>query len=288
MNGETLKLLEYERIIERLAGFAVSEPGKRRALELKPSVNKAVVETWLNETAEARAIVDCGSSVPLHSLAGIEDILVKPGLGMTLTPEELTQVGGLLAGGKRLKRFLQERKHLAPSVSSYALSLSELEDLAEEISRCIRGGLVDDKASPELGKLRKKISILEERIKSKLEAILKSPTCRPWLQDSLVSTRQGRYVIPVKSEYRRQVRGAGHLRQRSHRVYRAGRNRRGPGRAESAEDHGRKGSLPGTDSHDGAGGVPPEGAVCKCGGHGPARFCLGQGQVQQGPGRQPG
>jgi len=200
-------LLEYDKVKERLAEFAVSDLGKKRIRELEPSINKAVIETWLAETTEARAIVDRSSSVPLHSLNGIEDIMGKLGKGMTLTPEELTRIRGLLGEGKRLKRFMKDKGYIAPMVSSYVLSFSDLDNLAEEIDRCIQGGRVDDKASPELGKIRKKIAVLEERIKNKLDSILKSPVYRSWLQDNLVSIRQGRYVIPVKSECRRHIRG---------------------------------------------------------------------------------
>ena len=96
MHKETLLILEYDKVLERLAGFAISDLGRKRIRELEPSVNKTVIETWLTETTEARAIVDLTSSVPLHSLNGIEEILIKPGKGITLAPEELTQLGGLL------------------------------------------------------------------------------------------------------------------------------------------------------------------------------------------------
>jgi DNA mismatch repair protein MutS2 len=207
MHEETMILLEYDKVIDRLADFAVSALGKKMIRNLEPSVRQAVVEAKLAETTEARAIVDLTSSIPLHSLTGIEDVMGKLGKGMVLVPEELTQLCSLLGEGKKLKRFMKDKNHLAPAVSSYVLSISDLDDLAEEIDRCIRGGRVDDKASPELGKIRKKIAVQEERIKSKLDSFLKSPAHRPWLQDYLVSTRQGRYVIPVKSECRRFVQG---------------------------------------------------------------------------------
>ncbi|MHB8985979.1 MAG: endonuclease MutS2 [Eubacteriales bacterium] len=207
MQRETMVLLEYDKIIERLSGFAVSEPAKKIIRSLEPSIHKEVIEARLAETTEARAILDRSSSIPLHSLTGIEEILEKPVKGMTLLPEELEHLRGFLTEGKRLKRFLADKRNIAPVVGSYGLSFNELDSLAEEIDRCIRGGRVDDKASPELGKIRKKITVLEERIKGRLDSILKSPAWRSRLQDNLVCIRQGRYVVPVKSECRKLVPG---------------------------------------------------------------------------------
>lgn len=207
MHKESMALLEFDKIKEKLADFAVSAPGKKMLGELEPSINKTVIENRQAETTEARAIVDQYYSIPLHSLTGIEAMLDKPDKGMTLTPEELGSISGFLEECKKLKRFLKEKEHMAPMVSAYSLSIDGLDDLTEEIRRCIRGGLVEDKASPELAKIRKKLTILEERIKNKVEDIIKSPAYRPFLQENLVSIRQGRYVVPVKSECRRSIRG---------------------------------------------------------------------------------
>lgn len=207
MHKDSMVLLEFDKVRGMLTGFAVSDPGKRMIAKLEPSINRAVIESRQAETSEARAIVDQYSSIPLHSLTGIEAILEKPDKGLTLTPEELSQICGFLEEVKRLKRFMRDKGHLAPNISSYALSLAELDELAEEIRRSIRGGQVDDKASPDLEKIRKKAAVFADRIKNKVEDLLRSPACRPYLQESLVSIRQGRYVVPVKSECRRNVRG---------------------------------------------------------------------------------
>ncbi|MFZ5643077.1 MAG: endonuclease MutS2 [Bacillota bacterium] len=207
MHQKSMDLLEFIKVVEILAGFAVSEPGKIMIRKLYPSINKKVIESWQTETTEARAIVDRCSSIPLHSLNGLEDIMEKPEKGITLTPEELAHICGFLEECNKLKRFLKDKGYIAPTVSSYALSLAELDELTVEIRHCIRNNQVDDKASPDLEKMRKKITILEDRIKNKVDNILKSPSYRSFLQESLVSTRQGRYVIPVKSEYKRSVKG---------------------------------------------------------------------------------
>ncbi len=174
MNTNTINILEYNKIKETLKGYAMSEMAKERIDKLESYVDIKLIERHLEETTEARAIVDRSSSVPLHSLTGVKNIKEKLGKGGNLSPEELEAVCGLLREGTKLKRFMETKTDAAPNVSTYALSISGLEDIVEEIERCIYRGRVDDKASNELSRVRKKIAILEDRIKSKLESVLKN------------------------------------------------------------------------------------------------------------------
>lgn len=207
MNKETIKILEYNKILETLKGYALSEMAKERIEALEPMVDINAIEKQLRETTEARAIIDRSSSVPLHSLSGIKKIKEKLGKGSNLLPEELEAISTLLREGKRLKIFMEGKAFEAPMVSTYAQSIYELTDLTEEIDRCIFRGRVEDKASGELCKLRKKIAVLEDRIKTKLDSVLRNPKYRDYLQDNLVSMRNGRYVIPVKSQYKHNLQG---------------------------------------------------------------------------------
>lgn len=207
MNNTAVKLLEYDRVKERLEEYALSPLGKELVRKLEPSTDIQIIKNWLKETSEARSIADRDSSIPVHSLSGIEKIICKFGKGGILQPEELTGVLKLLEGGRKLKRFMEGKRDIAPLVSSYAGSMYDLADLAEELDRCIRDCRIDDKASPELSRVRKKITILEERITSKLESMLRSSAYRDYFQDTLVSVRNGRYVIPVKREYKRNIEG---------------------------------------------------------------------------------
>ncbi|MGE5631547.1 MAG: endonuclease MutS2 [Caulobacteraceae bacterium] len=207
MNLTAMKILEYDKVKEMLKLYTVSALGGELVDKLEPSIDATVVEAWMNETTEACAILQRNSSVPIHSLNRMDNVTSKLGKGITLLPEELETILGLLTEIKKLKRFMTDKEAVAPVVSSYAFSAYELEDLAGEIDRCIRSGRVDDKASSELGKIRKKIIIFEDRIKARLESILRSTDSGRYLQDSIYSIRGGRYVIPVKKEYRRNVEG---------------------------------------------------------------------------------
>ena len=207
MNSTAMKILEYDKIKDLLKTFTVSAMGKDLIDRLEPSLNINTIMPWMNETTEACAILQRSGSVPIHSLNGVENIIGKLGKSITLLPEELEVVLGLLQEVDKLKRFMKDKAAVAPIVSCYALSAYELEELAEEIERCIQNGMVADKASSELSRARKRITILEDRIKSKLESILRSSAYSKYLQDGIISTRNGRYVIPIKKEYRKNVEG---------------------------------------------------------------------------------
>lgn len=210
MNKNTINILEYNKIKESIKNYALSEIAKEMADKLEPSIDINIIESNLKETTEARNIVDRSSSVPLHGLKGIKNIKDKLGKGGNLTPEEFETVCGILRDGNRLKRFMSDKEDAAPNVSSYALSIHELSEVVDEIERCIYKGRVDDKASSELSRLRKKIAILEDRVKNKLESFLKSSRNKDYIQDSLVSMRNGRYVIPVKNQYKNNIDGSVH------------------------------------------------------------------------------
>lgn len=208
MNQTTLNLLEYNKIKQMLEGFAVSDMGKALITKLNPETDIHIIENWLDETTEARKLLDKGSSVPLSSLNGIEKVIEKLGKTTALQPDELWILRNVLISAGRLGRFMQERTMIAPKVASYASSMFELVDLNGEIERCILDNRVDDKASSDLAKTRKRIAILEGRIEQKLESILRSPAYQDMLQDAVVSLRGGSYVIPVKREHKRAIDGS--------------------------------------------------------------------------------
>ncbi len=207
MNQTAIEMLEYNKIKELLIGYAISEKGKEAIRRLKPSVDIQIIEGWMKETTEARMILDCKRNVPIHKLSDIENIMNKLGKGNALLPDELAVIAGLLVSGKRLKKYMDGMQSIAPTVSAYTFSLYELEDVVEEIEKCIENDRVHDKASSALYKIRKKIQTTDEKIKSKVDNILTSPTYAKYIQDAIVSMRDGRYVIPVKKEYRRNIDG---------------------------------------------------------------------------------
>ncbi len=208
MNNHTFGVLEFKMIKEQIASYALTPAGKETVLKLKPSTNVKQIEAWQDELSEAVEIMKISTSVPVHGLEGIDLLLNSLNKGQALRPDQLSKLAEFLDCCSKMRRFMKDKEFIAPRVASYIFSIEELPDLENEIIRCIRNGGVDDYASKELLKVRKQISIQEERLKEKMQQMVRSNKLRTYLQEHVVSQRDGRYVIPVKKEYRNKIKGA--------------------------------------------------------------------------------
>ncbi|MCM3664246.1 endonuclease MutS2 [Mesobacillus subterraneus] len=208
MNEQTFKALGYDKIKESIASYALTDLGRKKVNEMLPSVNLKQITSWQEELAEALEILQISSSVPIHGLEGMEIVLKSFNKGVPLRPDQLTTLLSFLETCNKIRRFMKDKEYCAPRVSAYVYGIEELPELAAEIQRCIRNGQIDDYATKELLKVRKQISIQEERLKERLNQLLKSAKMKPFLQEAVISQRNGRYVIPVKKEYRTKVKGA--------------------------------------------------------------------------------
>lgn len=206
MNGQTLQRLEYTRIKEQVKEHAVTYMGQRLVERMQPMTVLKAARSALEETAEAAELIRHGASVPLPSLDGMESIFGLLGKGYVFTEADFGAAGTFVRSCRQLKAYMAGKSGVAPRVSAYASSLYELEELRGEIERCIRYGRIDDAASNELAKVRKKITVAEERLKKRMDGLLSKH--RAIMQESLVSMRGGRYCFPVKKEHRKLVQGS--------------------------------------------------------------------------------
>ncbi|MGG6313122.1 endonuclease MutS2 [Paenibacillus macerans] len=197
--------LEYESIKQDLLSFAVSYAGRSRIEGLAPMEEKRAIERALAETAEALALYGKGASVPLPSLEGIELVVSLLGTGYLFTEQDLMAVQTFLHSCGQLKKYMAAKGELAWRIGAYATELRDLPALQQEILRCIRHGVITNEASRELDKIRKKAAVIKERIQKKLQSVMARHA--GILQENIVSVRGGRYVIPVKKDYYKQVNG---------------------------------------------------------------------------------
>ncbi len=198
MHQYTMDILEFNKVIEEIKPYALSEKALQKIAALQPSTDIEIINIWLNETTEAVAMLAVNSSVPLIAMEGMEASLIKAEKEMVLTPQELSACQNLLEGVKRVRKYMDSMQTIGPQITAYAWSMYELAELREEIDRCIVNGRVDDRATPELARIRRRILIVEDRIKQKLNDILRSSAYKDMLQDSIISSRNGRYVVPVR------------------------------------------------------------------------------------------
>lgn len=206
MNLQSMNTLEYETIKQELMRHAVSYEGRRYVSELVPMTYLPAIHRALDEADEAKELLERGASVPIPSLEGIEWVLSLLGTGYLYNEQDFTAVSVFLHSCGQLRKYMASKEQSAPRIAAYGASLQELSSVRDEIERCIRLGVIDDQASKGLERVRKRLAVAKDRLHRKLESIMSRH--KSILQESLISMRGGRYVIPVKREYHKQIKGS--------------------------------------------------------------------------------
>lgn len=207
MNDATYEKLQYNELKQIVKSYCVSGLGKQLLDKLEPSSNMTVVKNRLNETTEARTILDAGSQMPFLGLSTIDNAIQNLEKGMILDPRELVSISDFLRGCRKVKKFMEEKDFFAPVLASYANSMTEFKNIEEEINFSIKGNIVDSLASNELKRIRNRIGIAEEKIKDRLNKFLKSSANQKYIQEFFISQKDDRYTIPIKASYKNEVPG---------------------------------------------------------------------------------
>ena len=207
---KSLTTLEYPKILDRLATFAQSQGGKKKASELVPYEKIADALHALNETAEADRVLFEYSLSPSFAGDDIGDILVKAKKGATLAIPDIMKVGRSLRVSRRLKYTIDKVKD-CPLLADMAMGLFENETLEKKIFDAFLSETeVADNASNELRAIRIRIRKLNDNVRSKLQLFITSPQYSKYLQDNIITVRGDRYVIPVKSDCKGTIPGLVH------------------------------------------------------------------------------
>lgn len=205
MNEMTYEKLEYNDLKELVKSYCVSGLGKDLFDKQTPSSNKRIVEHRLTETTEARNILDTGAKMPFMNVSNIDFLIEKVEKGIILTPEELVYVTDFLRGCRRIIEFMSTKEFIAPTLTSYVNSMTELRSLEEEISAAIKNNKVDSHADKELKRVRSFIDTTEVKIKDKLNKFINSN--KNYVQEAFISVKNDRYTVPIKATYKNQVNG---------------------------------------------------------------------------------
>jgi dsDNA-specific endonuclease/ATPase MutS2 len=206
MIEKSMKALEFNKILEMLSEYAISERAKQKLLELRPYLSERDVKAKIKDTTEGRKILDHIGSPPLAVMKDIEMLLELAEKGAMLIPEQLTQIGLFINTCKRMKGFLKRAESLGVDIAGYGGSIHELSELSSEIDSTIRNNAIEDSASKELKDIRRKMEQIRTEMKTKLEATLRSK--KEWFMEGYVATRNGHFVLPVKKEYKHMVSGS--------------------------------------------------------------------------------
>lgn len=197
--------LEFSIILEKLKQMAVSDAARDILGALAPLMNEALCRAKMAETTAARRVLDACGSPPLSLMKGLEETLTLAGIGAMLTPEQLTGAAQFAASCRRLIAYLRRADSQSAALASYAGEIADLGALESEIERCVTEDRVNDEASPLLRTLRRRKEQAESRIREKLGQILQSR--KQYLAESFITTRNGRYVLPVQRRYQHQFGG---------------------------------------------------------------------------------
>ncbi|QWI50470.1 endonuclease MutS2 [Bacillus mycoides] len=208
MNTMTFEKLQYNELMEIVKSYCVSGLGKELLNKLEPSTSIKVVRNRLNETTEARAIVDAEGHVPFFGISNIASTIQKLEKGMILDPAELVSVSDFLRGCRKIKKFMLDKEFFAPVLASYANSMTEFKSIEEEINFSIKGNSIDAAASKELKRIRNNIDSVDGKIKERLTKFLNSSANKKYIQEFFISKKDDRYTIPIKSTYKNQVAGS--------------------------------------------------------------------------------
>ncbi len=197
--------LEFDKILEQLADNAQSAAVKTRCLALVPSLNEAEVKRRMNETTQAKRIIEQIGTPPLPSMAELRKVIDLIAIDAMLIPDQIAHVSSFLVSCRRMKSYLKKAEATDANIAWYGGSINELTELECEIEQCIRNGIVDDKASNQLANIRRKTVFTTDQIKAKLDALLRKN--KALFSESFVSVRNGHYTLPVKREHKNDVAG---------------------------------------------------------------------------------
>jgi len=211
MGDRNLELLEFHKIREILAGFTSFSASRELAVDLAPLSNEEDVRLRLSQSAEARRLLSLSPDFHIGEVVDIREMVKMAARGKVLDPKSLLEIRKTLAAARKLKKHLMNLQEELPLLSSLAGDIVALDQIEKDIDNCLspNGDLLDT-ASSKLASVRRRMREVRQELLTHLQAIVTSPRGRKIAQEPIVTEREGRYVIPVKVECRRQIRGIVH------------------------------------------------------------------------------
>lgn len=211
MDAKSLELLEFPQIKKILAGFTSFSASRQLALDLQPLTDYQQVALLLRQSAEARNLL---SIKPGFTIGGVQDIRQEAkmaSVGKILTPQSMLDIQNTLTAIGQVRNILKGLSAQMPLLWSIAADLIEFDQIANKIAYCLSpGGEVLDRASAHLANIRRQLGDFRQQLRQQLEATMNSPRGREIIQEPFIVEREGRLVIPVKIEYRKEMKGIVH------------------------------------------------------------------------------
>lgn len=211
MDSHALRVLEFDKVRARVAGLASFSGGRELGLALEPSPDFDEVLRRQQRLAEAIRLRSLRTPLNLGSATDVRAPAEKAGLGGVLDPNELLAIATTQSLVQQARSAITRLRSNLPLLAETADTIAEKPQLVNEITRAIdQRGEVVDSASPALGLIRRDIRTAHDRLHNRLQEFLASNSGRTAAQESIVTLRDGRYVVPIKAEFRGEVRGIVH------------------------------------------------------------------------------
>ena len=214
MNEKVLHTLEYNKILDQLTEYAFSADAKSRCQKLRPITDRAQIEQLQQQTSDALSRLFKYGSLSFSGVTDIRDSLKRLEIGGALSAIELLRVCSLLESAKRAKAFARSQDDSDQpddSLTSLFAGIEPLTPLCDEIRRCILSeDEIADDASSTLHSIRRSMRGMNDKIRAQMNSMINNTTTRSYLQDTVITMRDGRYCLPVKAEAKSLVPGMIH------------------------------------------------------------------------------
>ncbi len=211
MDYKSLEMLEFYRIREILSGFTSFALSRELALNLQPLSDYEQVSLLLRQSAEARNLLCLEPEFSIGEVTDIQQAARMATRGKLLTPQALVEIERTLASVRKLRQSLIKLPDELPLMCNIASGIVELHQLEKDIRSCLMPtGELLDSASPRLATLRQQLKQARQHLLDRLENLVKSPRGQRIVQEPIITEREGRYVIPVRVEARREIKGIVH------------------------------------------------------------------------------
>jgi DNA mismatch repair protein MutS2 len=211
MNAKSAQILELPKILDQLARFTSFSLGAELAASLAPTDDHQQAQDWQAETTEARKLIEMKSEIGMGGARDVRGPVMQATRGLTLEPQTLLDIRGTLRRASNLKRQITRLTGQFPRLSEIADRLEECAHIQGEISAIIDdNGNILDSASPKLAVIRRDLRIAFDRLQTRLNSIINNQNNQRFLQESLITMRNGRYVIPLRAEARGRIPGVVH------------------------------------------------------------------------------
>ena len=211
MNERALRVLEFHKIREQLAQNAASQLGKEQSLSLEALTTLDAAERAQQETQEALYVLSYRGDSPIPAFNDVRPFLNRAEKGAVLSPRMLLDIAYTLSAARQARALLSGESEYTALLSSTASRLQSLRTLETDIFEAILSEeQIADQASTELSTIRRQIRLCNEKVQDKLNTLIRQPSYAKYLQEPIITVRNGRYVIPVRQEYRQNIPGLVH------------------------------------------------------------------------------